>query len=220
MSEIWIEEKEQTEEFFDEVGYYITLNGEIASAYFISEGSEGDYVEQNKTFLRDFLIAQDKYPLYLTFITYDDNVNECITLFNDNKIKYTLKYLEEKRTYYTILKKHSYQPPCFTVMITDSNQLMFVIEETFWLPTQNEFYAISYSDNLVFQLSNVTEWGRKREKSIPVFNIEADTTFITIFHDGAGIYLFSNEGKYSTIDRLCSHLPEGTVITQINDTLL
>lgn len=54
MAEIWIQEKEQTEQFFDEVGYYITLNGEIASAYFISESSEGDYVEQNKHFYETF----------------------------------------------------------------------------------------------------------------------------------------------------------------------
>jgi hypothetical protein len=62
--------------------------------------------------------------------------------------------------------------------------------------------------------------GRKKERSIPIFNINVETTFITIFHDGAGFYLFSNEEKYSAVESLCAHLPKGTVITQINDLLL
>lgn len=220
MAEIWIQEEKLTEKFLDDVGHYIQLNGNIKSVYFIGEGTEGDYVELNKNFLHDFLITQDKYPLYLTFIAYDDHTDEFITLFNKNKIDYTLIKLEEMRTYYTFFKKHQYHPPCFTVKITDSRSLKLMLEETFWLPAQNEFYAISYSDNLFFRLRTVTEWGKKKNRSIPIFNTENDTTFITIFHDGNGFYLFSNEEKYSTVDNLCSNLPSGTVITQINETLI
>ncbi|TLS35305.1 hypothetical protein [Pseudalkalibacillus caeni] len=61
---------------------------------------------------------------------------------------------------------------------------------------------------------------KKRERSIPIFNIDEGTTFITILHDGAGFHLFSNEEKYSNLDNLISNLPKGTVITQLNDTLI
>ncbi len=220
MTEIWIQEEEITQEFLDGTGHHIKLNGNIKSAYFLCEGTKGDYVENNKIFLQDFLIVQEKYPLYLTFITDDDNTEELISLFNKNEIDYTLIHLEEKRTFYTALKKHQYQPPCFTVKIMDSSTLILVLEETYWLPTQNEFYAISYSDNLFFQLGNVTEWGEIKERSVAIFNADEETTFMTIFHDGNGFYLFSNQEKFSTVKSLCSNLPNGTVITQINDTLI
>lgn len=220
MAELWIQEEEITEEFLDGTGHHIRRNGNIKSVYFLCEGTEGDYVENNKRFLQDFLIAQEKYPLYLTFITYDDNTDECISFFKKNEIDYTLIHLEEKRTYYTAFKKHHYQPPCFTVKIKDLRSLILVLEETYWLPTQNEFYAIAYSDNLLFRLGNVIEWGKKKERSIAIFNTDEETTFITIFHDGNGFYLFSNQEKYLTLEGLCANLPKRTVITQINDTLV
>ncbi|MDR0140050.1 hypothetical protein RFW18_20010 [Metabacillus idriensis] len=219
MAEIWIQE-ELTEKFLDEADHHMRVDGSIQSIYFMSEGTEGDYVERNQKFLQDFLIAQDKYPLYLTFIAYDDHTKDIVSLFKEKKIEYTLTQLEEKRTYYTLFKKHHYHPPCFTVKIMDSNILSFILEETYWLPAQNEFYSISYDRNLSFHLREIKEWGRKKERSIPVIHVGAKTTFITISHDGAGFYLFSNEDKYSTVNNLCSHLPEGTIITQINDTLL
>ncbi|MCY9140569.1 hypothetical protein [Peribacillus frigoritolerans] len=89
-----------------------------------------------------------------------------------------------------------------------------------WLPAENEFYSISFSDNLMFELGEVIEWGRKRKRSIPIFKTKGETTFITIFQDGAGFYLFSNDEKYFTLDKFISNLPRGTVITQINDTLV
>lgn len=217
MVEISIQEEKITEKFLDELGHYLRLIGKINSVFYISVDNEEDYVEQTKMFLKDFLIAQDKNPIYLTFITYDDNTDDFITLFNKNKIQFTLNLLEEKRSYYTLFKKHQYQPPCFTAKITDSQSLTLIINETFWLPAQNEFYAISNDDNLVFKVEKVSEWGRKRERSIPIFNIEEDSTFITIFYDGEGFYLFSNEDKYSTVEHLSANLPKGTVIAQENE---
>ncbi|SEN96879.1 hypothetical protein SAMN05192533_1338 [Mesobacillus persicus] len=220
MAEIWIQEEKITEKFFDDLGHYTKVEGELNSIYFIGEGTEGDYVDSNKSYLLDFLMAQNQYPLYLTFIPYDDQVEEFITFLQENKMDYRFFHLEETRTYYTLFKKHQYHPPCFVVEVIDSLSLKLLVEETFWLPAQNEFYAISYSDNIAFRLESVKEWGRKKERSIPVFKVEGDTTFIMIFHDGAGFYLFSNEEKYSTVEELCSRLPKGTVITQINDTLV
>jgi hypothetical protein len=81
----------------------------------------------------------------------------------------------------------------------------------------NEFYSLSYSENLNFELKRVKEWGRWKNVSIPIFKTEGNTTFITIFHDGAGFFLFSNEDRYSSIQRVCSTFPEGSRVVQIND---
>lgn len=221
MAEIWITEEDMTEEFFNSLGHYTSLDGAIDRVYFIGAGKDGgDYVEENKNYLYDFLIAQNNYPLYLTFVVYYDQAEEYLTFLKRNQLDFTLQDLDEKRSYFDFLGRHQYHPPCFTVKITCPDALKLAMDETFWLPAQNEFYSISYSDNLIFQLEKVKEWGRKRDRSIPIFKIDGETTFITIFHDGAGFYLFSNEEKYSSLESLCSNLPKDTIITQINDTLI
>jgi len=208
MAEIWIQEEKITEKFLDEIGHYTNFNGSIKSVYYIGEVSQGDYVEHNKQFLQDFLIVQDKYPLYFTFITYSEKItDDFIVLFDKYQYDYTFTYLEEKNTF-------------FTVKIINPCDLKLILDETYWLPTQNEFYAISYSDNLTIQLKDVIEWGSKMKRALPIFKIDLETTFITIFHDGAGFYLFSNEERYSTVERLCSNFPKETEISQKNDTLV
>lgn len=219
MSEIWIVEERVSKKFLVELGHHIGLDGELETAYFIGADGE-DYIEQNKNFLLEFLFHQNKYPLFLTFIVYEEQDDEYITFLNQNKIEFTLNNLDEKRTYYDFLGKHQYHPPCFTARVNDSDTLALLLNKTYWLPSQNEFYSISFSDNLLFELGEVIEWRKKRERSIPTFKIESETTFITIFHDGAGFYLFSNEEKYNPLDKFISNLPKGTVITQINDRLV
>ncbi len=219
MSEIWIVEEGISKKFLDELGHHIKLDGELKTAYFVSADGE-DYIEQNKNFLLEFLIQQNKYPIFVTFVVYDEQDEEYITLLNQNKIEFTLNNLDEKRSYYDFLGKHLYHPPCFTAKIKNSDTLALLLNETFWLPSQNEFYSISFSDNLIFELAEVIEWRRKRKRSIPIFKIESGTTFITIAHDGAGFLLFSNEEKYFPLVKFLSNLPKGTVVTQINDKLV
>ncbi|QNK49970.1 hypothetical protein H7F28_07005 [Brevibacterium sp. PAMC23299] len=219
MAEIWIKEERVSKKFLDDLGHHISLDEELDTAYFIAADGE-DYVEENKNLLLDFLFSQNKYPLFISFIVYEDQTDEYIAFLKENKIDFTLNYLEEKRTYYDFFGKHQYHPPCFTAKIKDSNSLALILNETFWLPAQNEFYSISFSDNLMFELGEVIEWGRKRRRSIPIFKTKGETTIITICHDGAGFYLFSNDEKYFPLDKFISNLPRGTVITQINDTLV
>ena len=207
MSKIWIAEERISEKFLDRLGHDIRLSGDLETAYFIGADGE-DYIEQNRKFLLEFLIHQNKYPIYISFVVYDEQDEEYITFLNENKIEFTLNYLDEKRTY------------CFTARIEDSETLTLLLNETYWLPSQNEFYSISFSDNLLFDLGEVIEWGRKRKRSLPTFSIETGTTFITIFHDGAGFYLFSNEEKYNLLGKFVSNLPKGTVVTQINDRIV
>lgn len=219
MAEIWIKEERVSKKFLDDLGHHISLDEELDTAYFIAADGE-DYVEENKNLLLDFLFSQNKYSLFISFIVYEDQTDEYIAFLKENKIDFTLNYLEEKRTYYDFFGKHQYHPPCFTAKIKDSNSLALILNETFWLPAQNEFYSISFSDNLMFELGEVIEWGRKRRRSIPIFKTKGETTIITICHDGAGFYLFSNDEKYFPLDKFISNLPRGTVITQINDTLV
>ncbi|KZZ85454.1 hypothetical protein [Bacillus sp. SJS] len=218
MSQIWIAEESISTKFLDDLGHHMRLDGELETAYFVSADGE-DYIEENKNFLLEFLIHRNKYPLFVTFNVYDEQAHEYITFLNQNNIEFILKHLDEKKSYYDFSGRHLYHPPCFTAMIHDPAALSLLLNETYWLPSQNEFYSISFSDNLTFELGEVREWGRKKKRSIPTFKMEEETAFITIYHDGAGFNLFSNEDKDSSLDRFISNLPKGTVITQINDRL-
>jgi hypothetical protein len=219
MAKVWIVEEKVSKKLLGESGHYLKLDGKLDTAYFVSAEGE-EYVEGHKNFLRDFLSYQDKYPIFISFVVYDDQIDDYTNLLNDNNIEFTLIYLEEKRTYYNLSGRHQYHPPCFTSRIEDLHSLDMILKETFWLPAQNEFYCISFSDNLMFKLEEVIEWGRKRKRSIPILKVEERTTFFTIFHDGAGFYIFSNEEKYSTLSKFMSRLPKETLITQIKDKLV
>lgn len=215
MAELVIQE-ERTEELFGGNADHFKLNGTINSAYFIREGTKGDSAENNKRFLEDFLMAQEKYPLFLTFITDENVTDKYISFLNRNDIDYTLICLKGKRMYNASLNKYQYQCPCFTVKIKDSTKLILVLEKTYWLTAQNKFFAISYANNLFFQLGNNADSEKIDGHSIATFNVDEESTIITTFHDGYGFYLFSNQKKFSTLEELLANLPKGTLITQIN----
>lgn len=217
--EIWIVEEKVTNKFIGDLGHYIRVDGELENAYYLN-ATEEDYLENNKDFLLEFLLHENRYPLFVTFIVYDDQTDEYITFLKKNKIEFVLNKLDEKRTYYDFSGKHQYHPPCFTAKIEDYNSLALLLNETYWLPAQNEFYSISFSDSLTFETEEVIEWKRKRKRSIASFKIDGNTSFILIEHDGAGFYLLSNEEKYFPLTKFISNLPKGTVVTQINDTVI
>ncbi|HEK9103715.1 hypothetical protein KFD70_02575 [Bacillus pfraonensis] len=215
MTKVWIQKEEMNEHFLDKLNRSLKIDGHISAIYFMSKGIEGDYVEHNKALLQNFLITHNTYPLYLTFAYYDDY--EAIQSTLDTLgIIYTLTFLDEVQTYWTSGQHIHYPPPCFTIQIDNSNVLALALEKTFWLASQNEFYAISNSKNLSFSLETIYEFRRKKERSVPYFKIEKDTTFITIAHDGLGYYLFSNLEKYSTLESLCANLPKGTTLEDID----
>lgn len=99
MAEIWIVEEPVSNEFLDDLGHYMSLDGKLDSAYFVSADGE-DYVDENKNFLLEFLIHQNRYPLFITFIVYEEQTEEYITFLKQNNIHFRLNILEEKRTYY------------------------------------------------------------------------------------------------------------------------
>ncbi|MED3941848.1 hypothetical protein [Priestia megaterium] len=221
MSEIWIQEEQLNAEFDEMVGHYVQLEGPIDSVYFISETMESvDDRDEQRDFLLAFLIKQDRYPLYLTFLCDDMMAEEFEKEFNELGIEYSYELLEEKQAYYTFFKRVTYHTRCFTLPIKGARTLSLALEHTFYLANMNEFYSLSYSQNLNFELKKVKEWGRWKNVSIPIFKTEEDTTFITIFHDGAGFFLHSNEDRYSSIQEVCSTFPEDSKVVQINDRLL
>ena len=218
MSEVWIQEEHLNSDFYEMVGHYVQLEGTIESVYFISETTEDvEDRDEQRDFLLDFLINQDRYPLYLTFLCDDMMAEEFEKEFNELGIEYRYELLEEKQAYYTFFKRVTYHPRCFTLPIKDARTLSLALEHTFYLANMNEFYSLSYSKNIRFKLKKVKEWGRWKNVSTPIFKTKEDTTFITIFHDGAGFFLFSNEDRYSSIQRVCSTFPEGSRVVQIND---
>jgi len=221
MSEVWIQEEHLNADFYEMVGHYVQLEGTIESVYFISETMESvDDRDEQRDFLLDFLIKQDRYPLYLTFLCDDMMAEDFEKEFNQLGIEYSYELLEEKQAYYTFFKRVTYHPRCFTLPIKDARTLSLALEHTFYLANMNEFYSLSYSENLSFELKRVKEWGRWKNVFIPIFKTEEDATFITIFHDGAGFFLFSNEDRYSSIQKVCSTFPEDSKVVQINDQLL
>ncbi|MDQ0808190.1 hypothetical protein [Priestia megaterium] len=218
MSEVWIQEEHLNSDFYEMVGHYVQLEGTIESVYFISETTEDvEDRDEQRDFLLDFLINQDRYPLYLTFLCDDMMAEDFEKEFNQLDIEYSCELLKEKQTYYTFFKRVTYHPRCFTLPIKDARTLSLVLEHTFYLANMNQFYSLSYSKNIRFKLKKVKEWGRWKNVSTPIFKTKEDTTFITIFHDGAGFFLFSNEDRYSSIQRVCSTFPEGSRVVQIND---
>ncbi|GAB1770464.1 hypothetical protein M3592_06965 [Priestia aryabhattai] len=221
MSEVWIQEEHLNDEFYSMVGHYVQIEGTLESVYFLSETAEAvEDRDEQMEFLLDFLINQNRYPLYLTFLCDDVMAEEFEEEFNQLGIEYRCELVEEKQTYYTFFKRVTYHPRCFTLSMKDARTLSLALEHTFYLTNMNQFYSLSYSSNLRFELKKVKEWGRWKDVSIPIFKTEGDTTFITIFHDGAGFFLFSNEEEYSSIKKVCAILPEGSKVVQVNDKLI
>jgi hypothetical protein len=81
-------------------------------------------------------------------------------------------------------------------------------------------YVLTYSKSASFKSGPRNPDGQKRKHSITNFTFDSETTYITPCHDAQGFYLFTNDTKYKNIQSLCTNLPEGSFVTQINDTVL
>lgn len=57
MAEIWIVEEPVSNEFLDDLGHYMSLDGKLDSAYFISADGE-NYVDEIKTFYWNFYFTK------------------------------------------------------------------------------------------------------------------------------------------------------------------
>lgn len=195
-------------------GHDVEFKGEAPRNYLVSEMGADDYVERNRQLLYDFLRVQERFPLYLSFTVYEGMYEELHAMFCAENIEHTVETWDVKNNY------SSYYPHCFRVVVKDVIELELLLKETFWLPAQNEFYAISFTENLRFVTKEVPI-GKKRLKkvSVPTFQTDEPATFFIIEADAQGFFLFSNEDEYATVDQLVKRLPEETTVCQINDTM-
>jgi len=199
MAELSIYEEEISEFFLER--HQFKIKGWLQYAYSVHANGE-DYVNRNKDLLLQFLIHQNKYPLFLTF---RDDFDEFSTFLNENKIEYTLNVLQDNNMGHY-----------FTAKIQDPDTLALLLNETYWLASINNFYCISFSNNLAFDLVKVKAWIMVINESIPTFKMNAGSTFITTNHDGDGFCLFSNEEKYDSLDSFLKSLPKELIITYLN----
>lgn len=205
---------------YEEDMHEVSFDGKTPRIYSLSSVGSEDYVEWNRQFLVDFLSKQAIFPLYISFIVYDEMLEEISAQFDDKEYKFTYELLEAKNYYWTDNKKIGYQPPCFRLVAPNVETLDAVLRETYWLPAQNEFLAVSTVNNLSFVTKEVLLGKHKMTKvSDPTFSTDELVTFMTIEHDGQGFHLFSNEDKYATIEDVQKQLPENTVVCQVNEVV-
>lgn len=203
---------------YDKGMHDVSFDGETPRVYSLSSVGSDDYVEWNRQFLVDFLCEQAVFPLYISFIVYDEMLEELAAKFDEKGYVFSTELLEAKNYYWTDNKQIGYLPPCFRLIIPNAETLDAVLRETYWLPAQNEFLSVSTVDNLRFVTKEVPLSKKKMTKvSDPTFRTDEPVTFITIEHDGQGFHLFSNEEKYKTIEDVQQHLPKNTVVCQVND---
>jgi hypothetical protein len=214
MTNVWITEEELTSEFLNDLVYPITIKGDNnPRAYGIFPDG---CVEEIQVYLKKFLISQDMFPLSLTYIPYEEE--RYTALFKKLEIEYFLSQIKEAATYHDFYGEHTYHPSCFIVKIKDSATLALLLKETFQLAFENMLYVLTYSKSASFKSGPRNPDSRKSTHSITNFTFDSETTYITPCHDAQGFYLFTNDTKYKNIQSLCTNLPEGSVVTQINDT--
>ena len=207
MAEISIYEERISERFLTQQQFRI--KGNLQVAYTVQTETDGeDELKHNKEFLLQFLTHQNKYPLFLTFEDYDDKYTNFL---RENKLEFTLNVLKKTKN------KSDYY---FTVKIPDADTLAFLLNETYWLASQDNFYWLSFSANLVFELVKVKEWIMVMYRPAPTFEMDSNSTIITTDHDGLGFRLLSNEEKYETLESFLKNLPKDTTITYLNGDLV
>lgn len=177
-------------------------NFQNAAKWYI--GPDGDSDETRK-FLTDFISAQDSFPVFLVMEPFGDVSSELVRLLEDNRIAYTVRTKGMKNKSIPVLK----------IVLKDAYSLKLIIDETYWIANSNNFYALSFSDNCTYKLgTRKTIWGREKPFMHPFFEMKEASTVFTIWYDGDGFNLYTNDRRYKTLESLKSHLPEGPLVEE------
>jgi len=154
-----------------------------------------DYQADSNDVLKHFLIRLNRFPIFVTFG--GGFTDEDIELFfQREKLSYT-KFSPDKRR------------PYYSVQVNDASELELLLDETYWYAAANDFYFLSFTNLLTFELRMVKGWFFRKERVIPVVHTTEEMSFITIEHDFMGYYLFSNEVCFDKEDKVKALLPEG-----------
>jgi len=177
---------------------------------FMGEVKYRYYVETDKIgrLLTDFFCERNKFPIYLTFATYE-NFSEFEKLLKEENQEYEVGYLDNKvLTSTEDCSMLEYNVPVIKAKISGPSAMKKVIRGTFWIAASNPPHVFSNSDNLSFEKESGQNWlDEEVENSILKINMGENTTTILISHDAEGFYFFSNEEDYSTISSFISLLP-------------
>ncbi|WP_214765719.1 MULTISPECIES: hypothetical protein [unclassified Exiguobacterium] len=221
MAEIMITEEKIIEKDAMNLGYPFEMSGELKTAYFIDVSRiEKDEADENKEFLIEFLIHQQVFPLYISFVDEYGLHEEHDAFFKQNKLSYVVLDLDTQFRSGEVKVRYKEYHPCYTITVQNAEELRLVLNKTYWLASENLFYTISYSDNLSFKLGETKWWRLKLIRPIGVLTMHENMTRFKIAHDGNGFYLLSNDESYIPIEHLMPRFPKGTVISQINDDWL
>jgi len=118
--------------------------------------------------------------------------------FQKNNLSYT-KFRPNKHPYYSVQVNHA-------------RELELLLDETYWYAAQNDFYFLSFTNLLTFELRMVKGCFFKKERIVPVIHTTEEMSFITIEGDFMGYYLFSNEACFDTEDKVKSVFPDDGII--------
>lgn len=156
MAEIMIMEKEIIEKDAMNLGYPFEMGGELTIAYFIDVSRiEKDGADESKEFLLEFLIHQQVFPLYVSFVDEYELHEEHDAFFKQNNLSYVVLDLDTQFRSGDLKVRYREYHPCYTITVQNAEELRLVLNKTYWLASENLFYTISYSDNLSFKLDEI-----------------------------------------------------------------
>ena len=161
------------------------------------DDEKGSYQIASNRVLKQFLMRLNRFPIFITFgeVFTEDEVEP---FFHENNLSYT-KFRPNKRLYYSVQVNHA-------------RELELLLDETYWYAAQNDFYFLSFTNLLTFELRMVKGWFFKKERIVPVIHTTEEMSFITIEGDFMGYYLFSNEACFDTEDKVKSVFPDDGII--------
>ncbi|ANU12906.1 hypothetical protein B481_3254 [Planococcus halocryophilus Or1] len=157
--------------------------------FYVTPSTSVNYSDATCEILVDFIFTKALFPIYLTFEPFTGMEEDLENLFQNKNIEYTLRFegLKNKRF------------PVFKLTIESSSTLSFVLQETFWIATCNQFYAFSFSDKIMYRTLIGKSWfGRKKTSIWPHFNMNGASTVIEIWYDGDGFNLYTTDPHFST----------------------
>lgn len=178
--------------------------------FYMGPSESNDNIDSNSTceMLVKFVCTNALFPIYLTFEPLSGMEEDLKRLFQIENIEHTLRFegLKNKRF------------PVFKLTIETPSSLTFVLQETFWIATCNNFYAFSFSDNIVYKPVIEQSWfGREKTWIWPHLDMNGASTVIEIWYDADGFNLYTTEPHFSTIEKLTSYFPSETSIVNNED---
>lgn len=224
--QLFVLECKITDAFFeDEIQRPLVLDGPLKKAYAIDLDSEaqGNAVE-TQTFLFDFLNHQNRFPTYATFFAFEEEDKDNKAFFTQHHMSFTSHVLSrQKQTDGWLRGKRTStrESHYFTVKIEDTKMLELILEHAYGIGMMNELFMFSYSDHLSIQQEVETTY-RKTRILEDRFVYPEEMTVVIVGHDGAMLYLLSNEEHFAYdlrtdwVKRLRQQLPSDTVIRQLN----